>query len=308
MNMATFVERPDPSLRSPLVTIFSAPKPSQGHVGITQENAIRSWSLLRPRPKIILFSNDSDTLELGRRLEVDMVRNVETNPQGTPLVSNMFAQASALAADTVLAFVNSDIILTQNTIEAAGIAVQWSKRFLMVAQRHDVDVRSRLAFDPGWDPRWVDESVARGKLHPPGAIDWFVFPRGQYEDMPPFAIGRTAYDNWLLWKTVAMGVPLVDATAFVKLIHQNHDYQHSKLDTWLGPEAQQNRKWIEHWTHYYTIAHANWMLTADGRVEPARGWKYRLAGPRQLASHILRASRPIRTRIRSWRFARRYGV
>ena len=302
------MERPDGSVRSPIVTIFSAPKPFTGHVGITQENAIRSWSLLRPKPKIILFSNDTDTLEVGRRLEVDLTRAVETNPQGTPLVSDMFSQAGALAADEVLVFVNSDIILTQRTIDAAGIARQWSQRFLMVAQRHDVDVRSKIPFEDGWEERWVTDAIARGKLHSPGAIDWFVFPRGQYEDMPPFAIGRTAYDNWLLWKTAAMGVPLIDATGYVKLIHQNHDYQHSKLDTWLGPEALANRKWIEHWTHYYTITHANWMLTGDGQVRPAAGWKYRMARPRQLASHLFRASRPIRTRIRSWRFARRYGA
>ena len=308
MKVAAAAQRLDASVRSPVLTIFSAPKAFNGHAGIIQENAIRSWSLLTPKPKIILFSNDTDTLEVGRRLDVDQVRPVETNTYGTPLLSSMFAQADSIAAGDVLAFVNGDIILTQSTIDAARIAQQWSPRFLMVAQRHDVDVRTRVSFDDGWEERWAADALARGSLHSPGAIDWFVYPPGQYEDMPPFAIGRTAYDNWLLWKTVAMGVPLIDATAFATLIHQNHDYSHSKLDTWHGPETLANRKWIQHWTHYYSIAHANWMLAGDGHIRQATGWKYRMAGPRQLLSHAVRASRPIRTRLRSWRFARRYGV
>lgn len=308
MNVTTSIQRLDPSAKSPALTIFSAPKPFKGHAGIIQENAISSWSHLHPRPKIILFSNDTDTTDVGRRLDVDIVRPVETNTYGTPLVSSMFALANSLAAGDVLAFVNADIILTQSTVDAARIARQWSGRFLMVAQRHDVDVRTRVAFDEGWERKWAADALARGKLHSPGAIDWFVYPPGQYDDMPPFAIGRTAYDNWLLWKTIAMGVPLIDATAFATLIHQNHDYSHSKLDTWHGPETQANRKWIQHWTHYYTIAHANWTLTPDAQIRPATGWKYRTAGARQLVGHVLRASRPIRNRIRTWRFARRYGV
>ncbi len=290
-----------------MLTIFSAPKRFQGHAGMIQENAVHSWSRLQPRPKIILFSNDAETSEVGRRLDVAVVRSVDTNAYGTPLVSNMFSQADSMAAGELLAFVNADIILPQNTIEAARAAMQWSPRFLLVAQRHDVDVRSSIAFDEGWEQSWGAPALARGTLHSPGAIDWFVYPRGQYGDMPPFAVGRTAYDNWLLWYTVASGIPLIDATAFVNLIHQNHDYSHSKLDTWDGQEARDNRRWIQHWTHYYSIAHANWALGTDGQIRRATGWKYRMARPRQMISHAFRASRPIRSRFRSWRFARRYG-
>ena len=86
------------------------------------------------------------------------------------------------------------------------------------------------------------------------------------------------------------------------LIHQDHDYTHAKaVDVWNGAEAVQNRKWIKHWTNYYTIAHATWTLRSDGTVARASGWRYRMARPRQLLSHALRASRRIRTRLRSRR-------
>ena len=126
--------------------------------------------------------------------------------------------------------------------------------------------------------------------------------------MPPFAIGRTAYDNWLLWNTMDSGIPLVDATDYVTLLHQNHDYLHAPtVDVWNGKEARENRQWIKHWTNYYTIVNANWKLTADGRVVPATAWKYRTARPRQALSHALRSTRRLRTRLKTWRSALRYG-
>jgi len=308
-KVAALPQRPDASEVSPLLTIFSAPKAFKGHVGIIQENAIRSWLSLRPKPRVILFCNEAGTAEVLRALDVELVSEVEANSYGTPLVSGMFKQADTLATSDVLAFLSADIILTHRIMEAARIAMEWSHNFLVVAQRHDVDVRSLLEFDEQWEERWAVGAVARGKLHSPGAIDLFMYRRGQYEQMPPFAIGRTAYDNWLLWKTVASDIPLIDATEFVTLIHQNHDYAHApKVDVWNGDEARENRRWVKHWSNYYTIAHATWTLSAEGKIEPAVGWKYRLARPRQLLSHTLRASRGIRTRLRSWRFARRYGA
>jgi hypothetical protein len=306
-KIAALPERENASEDSPLLTIFSAPKASKGHIGIIQENALRSWLSLRPKPKVILFSNEPGTDDVLHAENVELVTQVETNTYGTPLVSDMFKQADTLASTDVVAFVSSDIILPQRIVETARIALDWSKQFLLVTQRRDVDVRRLIDFDEHWEKRWP--AVEHAKLHSPGAIDLFMYPRGQYQDMPPFAIGRTSYDNWLLWHTVASGIPLIDATSFVTLIHQNHDYNHaSKVDVWDGAEARENRKWVKHWTNFYSIAHATWTLSAEGKIGPAVGWKYRMARPRQLLSHALRSSRRIRTRLRSWRFARRYGV
>jgi hypothetical protein len=291
------------------LTIFSAPKAFKGHIAIIQQNAIRSWLSLRPKPRVILFCEDAATSEVVRGMDVELVTEVETNTYGTPLVSSMFKQADKLATSDVLAFVSADIILTQRTLQATRLARDWEDHFLLVAQRYDVDVRTLLEFDEGWEERWATAAVERGKLHSPGAIDLFMYPRGQYEHMPPFAIGRTAYDNWLLWNTVASDIPLIDATAYVTLIHQNHDYLHApKVDVWNGEEARANRSWVKHWSNYYTIVHATWTMSEEGQIGPAVAWKYRMARPRQLLSHTLRASRRVRTMLRSWRFARRYGA
>ena len=284
---------------SPVLTIFSAPKAFRGHVGIIQDNAIRSWSRLRPAPKIILFGAESETGDLAQRVQVDLVPDVAQNTHGTPLLSDMFSRANSMAAGDVLAFVSADIILGQSLIEATRIVASWSNNFLLVAQRRDVDVRESLDFDAGPDTALGGIS-ARGRLHSPGAIDLFVYRRGQYAGMPPFAIGRTAYDNWLLWNTMDSGIPLVDATDYVTLLHQNHDYLHAPtVDVWYGVEARENRQWIKHWTNYYTITHADWAMGADGHIARTTAWRYRMSRPRQMLAYALRGTRRYRQRLRS---------
>ncbi len=302
--------RPESPVESAPLTIFSAPKAFQGHFGIIQQNAIRSWLSLRPKPTIILFCNEPGAAEVLRGLDVQLVTEIATNSFGTPLVSDMFLQADSRATSDVVAFVSADVILTERAQQAAHIAIAWSPRFLLVAQRHDVDVRDLLDFDDQWQQGWAPQAVAGGKLHPPGGIDLFMYPRNQYQHMPPFAIGRTAYDNWLLWNTMASGIPLIDATEFVTLIHQNHDYSHAgNVDVWEGEEARANRAWVKHWTNYYTITHANWAMGADGRIGRATGWKYRMSRPRQMLAYALRGTRPYRQRLRrTWQRAVRQRV
>ena len=44
--------------------------------------------------------------------------------------------------------------------------------------------------------------------------------------LPPFAIGRVEWDQWLLYRARALGAPLIDATASVLAVHQAHHYNH----------------------------------------------------------------------------------
>ena len=52
------------------------------------------------------------------------------------------------------------------------------------------------------------------------AIDYFVFPAGLFEELPPFLVGRAGFDNWLVWRARQVG-PVIDASASVLAIHQS---------------------------------------------------------------------------------------
>ena len=111
----------------------------------------------------------------------------------------------------------------------------------------------------------------RGKFRPPQWIDYFVFPRGLlYQQVPPFVVGRTRYDNWLLWKVRSMRVPVVDATQVVLAIHQNHDYSLSPRRA-RGPLAGRRSatelRALLGKGHFATIDNATHLLT-PGRLRP----------------------------------------
>ena len=256
--------------------------------------------------EVILFGSDEGTAEIAERYGVRHVPNVPTTNHGLPLISAMFEQAQSLAANDVLCYANADVILLPDTVKAAAIAHSWSEQFLMVARRHDLQVRTKLEFGAGWEARLRREARERGRLRSEVSIDWFVFPRDQYYGLPPLAVGRPGWDNWLLWHTVNCDWPLIDASEYVTLVHQEHDYSHAggAMNAWSGVDAQRNQSLVGHWSHHYTISHAGWMLSPTGEVKRARGFRYALARPRRMISHLLRFTRPFRNYLRARRLAR----
>ncbi len=248
---------------------------------------------------MILFGNEAGVADVCSEMGLLHVPDVATNEFGTPLLGDIFDRAQNLARHDSTCFLNADIVLTGRNIAAIHAVRRWGHPFMVVGQRLDLDVTGLIS--AGSDvAEWATniagpDPVSAGDHY----IDWFAFLRGRLTGLPPFAIGRPGYDNWLLWHAAASGMDLVDATAFAPIYHQRHDYGHvgRKVDVWRGPEAVRNRLMVGHWSRFHTIADAHWMLNAEGEVVPARGWRYRLARPRRALSHALSFTRPLRWRL-----------
>jgi hypothetical protein len=210
-----------------MLTLFAIPKPFTGHINIIQRNAIKSWTLLRPQCEIILFGNDAGTEAVAGEFCVRHVPEVARNELGTPLLNDMFATAQRLASHKLLCFVNADIILMSEFLRAVERMCRWQERFLMVGRRRDIGISELWDFaPPDWEERLRRYVLEQGKLRGEHAVDYFVFPRGLYDHVPPFAIGRPCYDSWLIFKAISSRYPIVDATGAVIATHQNHDHAH----------------------------------------------------------------------------------
>jgi hypothetical protein len=173
----------------------------------------------------------------------------------------------------------------------------------MVGRRCDVNITEPWDFSmPEWSERLRSLARKRGKLRPAQWIDYFVFPRGLlYQQVPPFAVGRPGYDNWLLWKVRSMGVPVVDATQVVLAIHQNHDYSHhvgGEKGFWDGVETQQNYALLCK-GGFATIDNATHLLTPNGLHPNYYHWvahaKRKARNTAFAVSHgLLNLTRPLR--------------
>jgi len=248
-----------------VLTIFATPKPFRGHIGVIQTNAIRSWLMLRPECEVILFGNEQGTAEFASRFGIRHVPDVVCNEYGTPLVSSAFSIAQDIAGHQLMCYVNSDIILMSDFLPA--IQQLDKPSFLMVGQRWDVDLKEPVDFDNSrWEAHLRAHVTKYGKLHPKSGIDYFVFTRGLYSSIPPFAIGRTAWDNWLVYKAYSLKVPVIDATKAITAIHQNHGYPYpmEKTDIWKGPEAERNRELTGGKDFAFHMDYATFVLTPQG--------------------------------------------
>ncbi len=281
------------------LTLLSTPKRFEGIFDVIQTNAITSWTKLEQRPEIILFGRDEGTAEICDQLGLIHVPDVETTSAGTPLLSDMFMRGQQMASNGLVCWSNADVIFTDHLLHAAEVVRRHRRAAYLVGRRRDIEQPTPLTFDDDWQEVLTERSRRTGELKPANWIDYFMFTRGLFPELPPFAIGRPGYDPWLIWRAANLGADVIDATAFVHAIHQRHDYSHvgGRSVAFTGPEAQGNAAIVDDWRHYHSISYASLRLDEAGQLTPARELRYRLARPRSYLAHALRFTRPIRRRM-----------
>lgn len=211
-----------------MITFFTIPKAFEGRIGTIQRNALRSWAQVAPGVQVLALG------EMDPGIDAEQIPDIARNEHGTPLLDDAFRIAAARARHDVLCYANADVLLPPSLADAVRTTIP-SAPFLIVGECWNVRIGEELQTVP-----WRTSAKKRGA----DAIDYFVFSRGLFEDLPPFAVGRPAWDNWLVWRARSGGATVVDATWGVHALHQDHDYAHlgglGEMRT--GTEAIENRR------------------------------------------------------------------
>ena len=211
----------------PFLTVFTTPKPfTDPHIATIQRNAIQSWQRLGPEVEVLLVGEEDGLAQVAAEYGLRHLPQVARNQAGTPLVSSIFELARQASQSPLLVYTNADILLLPDLVQAARQLSTQVEEFLLIGQRWDLDVRQLLDFSNGWEQRLREEIRTRGRLHAPAGSDYFVFPRHLFTEMPAFAIGRAGWDNWMIYHARQQGWPVVDGTASIMIVHQDHDYSH----------------------------------------------------------------------------------
>lgn len=255
-----------------MFTLFAVPKAFSGHAAIIQTNAIRSWTLLNPRPAILLFTAEEDLPPGVETEELTVVRDFQRNLAGTPLLNDIFNIAAETGGGSPLCYINSDIILMSDFVAAASTVINQYREFLMIGQRHDLWVDHLLTFSELWESNLCETARREGARHPPSGLDYFLFRSDRLTALPAFAVGRAAWDNWFVKNALRHRIPVVDATEAVLAIHQNHDYSHIKggaSSVRQGAEANLNKALAGEDVWRFTVQSANRILTPEGHLRVA---------------------------------------
>jgi len=253
-----------------MLTLFSTPKSFQGPFKLVQENAIRSWARLEPRPEIILLGEDEGTAEMAAEIGAIHIPKLAQNSYGTPLVNSIFSTAEAATRNDLMCYINADIILMDDfmkTVESVRLMLP-RENFLMVGRKiGSVEIREPLDFkNKDWESNLRKLAAATGRYSTSDS-DYFLYRKGHWPEIPPFAIGRYYWSAWLVYDTRRRGLKVVDATDLITAIEPTHDYSHMRSavggKTATSPEVASNAKLFQG-CKYWTTANSSHVLTASG--------------------------------------------
>ncbi len=259
-----------------LITLFSAPKPFiDPHISLIQRNAIRSWTCL-PDVLVVLLGREAGLEQVAKEMGAIHIPEVEYNERGTPLISSMLEVTRKNTRSPILGIVNTDILFSSDLIEAARHISGQQDKFVFLSRRWDLDITQPMDFSPGWEHNLKVLVEHKGNLHKPAGSDFFVFPRECYNAIPPFAVGRSGWDNWMIYKARMEKWPVIDCTPSILVVHQTHDYSHlpGGQTHHTTPETDENIRLAGGQSAIrYTILDSTHELIQGSLARPAFSWE-----------------------------------
>jgi hypothetical protein len=246
-----------------MLTIFSPPKSFRGHIDVIQRNAIQSWLQLGEGIEVLLIGDEEGMAEVAAEYGVQQIPDIMRNEKGTPLVSSIFRLARDHARYSTLCYVNADIILLDDFVDVVRDVEAYFDKFLVIGQRWDLSITEPLSFGGGWQHQVRKELETKGRLHPPAGSDYFIFRSGTFTDMPPFALGRAGWDNWMIFQGRASKIPVVDVTQGITIVHQDHDYAHlpDSQPHYRLPESDENVRLSGGQETIFSLLEADWVYS-----------------------------------------------
>jgi len=257
------------------LAIIAAPKAFRGHTGTIQRNAIASWRRLGADVEILLGGDEEGLGEVAREHRATCLGPIEPGVDGPPRVDDLFAKATAASRAGMFAYVNADIMLMPDWLDAVMQVDRLVPRhFLGIGRRIDLDVEDPIAFeDPGEREALLTRARQEGRLAARVCKDYFVFRRNCYSHVPAFTLGRAYWDNWMVFDANRRGLPVVDITGRSTAIHQNHDYAHltgGRLSAYLTSRGARANRTLAGGSRMISGAVASCRLGPRGTIEPLR--------------------------------------
>jgi hypothetical protein len=282
------------------LTLLGMPKPFRGHIGVIQRNAIQSWTKLLPRPEIYLCGIEDGVPEVAAEFRVHHIPEMPCNEFGTLLLGVVLERAREISNTPILCYANCDIILLQEFADAIAVVQRQFAKFLAVAQRTNIDLAEELNFNQDGEKRLRSEILPVGKTGHHTAIDVFVFPREMYQDVPPLALGRAWFDQWLIKDARKRNVPVVDLSHVARAIHQNHEYGHiagGQKGAYWGEEAQRSLAIYGGVPHEYTLLDVSHEMLADRRIRRVRYRRERFEVRQWFWTNFIERTAAVRKRL-----------
>lgn len=199
-----------------------------------QRNSVLSWLNLSPDIRVLIYGVEEEGVddfvqelqaEYGDRVSGVLSHNLR-DEKGILLVNEVWNDAWSRAESEYFVWTTADVIYLQDFIKSIELCSEAFQEFMMVGRKTNIPTEFKLFFSDSWQDGIRRVAQVDGKGHAAG-VEYFVckFDKNYLQDMPPFQIGRLRYDNWMMWKPIATGIPTVDSTDYNLVIHQHHSWK-----------------------------------------------------------------------------------
>ena len=215
------------------IAIFALLKPCKGRVCEIQARSLDNWRDVFWGADIIEFEGPLVPFR-------EMVATVEHDSDAE-----------------LMMYANADILFDKSQVESLWRSLieqhpaELEGDFLLTGQRIDI----------------LEDGSKR--LHRPSGMDYFVFRRGMFKDLPKVTMGRAYCDNALVAYCLRRNIPVIDASFALRVEHQFHDYGHvagGRSSVRHGEEAMANRRDNGLEDFGPNVLDATHTLLPDGRV------------------------------------------
>lgn len=210
------------------MTFITIPYPLKNrHHYMTMKLSISSWLSLSDKTRVLLFICQQEFDKTGQftseiekifgKNRLIFIGDVCSNSKGIPLINEWFIQGIKQSSSKYVTFINSDIVISPKwwkTVKKILTIPNFSEKpFVILARRLNVRLNyskinginfSRYKKKPFKLLKILDSIILNStyqKLSSKRAIDIFTFradePPFNPTDIPPFLIGRYAWDNWI---------------------------------------------------------------------------------------------------------------
>jgi hypothetical protein len=185
-------------------------------------------------------------------------------------INYIFERAQGIARHDYLCYSNCDIVFTSDFWRAfEKVRARIPRPSLLIGKRWDTDINEEICFDsPGWETK-VKTLAFEERRQRQHEIDYFVFTRGLFRNIPPLLNGRIYWDYWLVWKARSSGAAVIDASPAVIAVHQNHGYgYHPDGQTGVFEDGLSHRNFelAAEGRHLRRFEDATHLLTPSGRL------------------------------------------
>ena len=199
-----------------------------------------------------------------------------------------------------LCIINADIVVLDDLCGALRRVTL--RNFVAAGQRHDLRLDEPIDFDDrDWRGALRERVQQGGTLHGPSAIDYAIYPKDITPPiLPPFPVNSYGWDPWFLFEHRRRGIPVVNLTPQVTVVHQEHESPtevRMKRRRWRrDPAAMRRLREAGGFKNMMTLREADYELGDEGLRRP--GFRNRLLS-RALGNPVYRRALAVKRSLQN---------